>query len=83
MSLITFIVYGWDKRQASRENWRVRERTLHLLELLFGWPGAVLARTVFKHKRRKLGFSFVTALIVLLHLAAWCVAYLIYWRDWG
>jgi uncharacterized membrane protein YsdA (DUF1294 family) len=83
VSVVTLAVYGWDKRQASRDKWRVKERTLHLLELLGGWPGALVARTLFHHKRRKLGFSFVTALIVLLHLAIWCGAYLIYWRDWG
>jgi uncharacterized membrane protein YsdA (DUF1294 family) len=83
MSLVTFVLYGWDKRQASRGNWRVKERTLHLMELFCGWPGALVARTMFRHKRRKLGFSMVTALIVLLHLAIWSVAYMIHWRNWG
>jgi len=83
MSLITFVLYGWDKRQAARGNWRVKERTLHLMELLCGWPGALVARTIFRHKRRKLGFSIVTALIVLLHLAIWSAVYLIHWFNWG
>ena len=83
MSFVTFVMYGWDKHQASRERSRVKERTLHLLELLGGWPGALGARTLFRHKRRKLGFSIVTALIVLLHLAIWSGIYLVHFFNWG
>ena len=71
MSLITLCAYGWDKREAIRGGPRIRERTLHLLELLGGWPGALIARTLFAHKRRKIWFSVVTASIIALHLAIW------------
>ena len=47
------------------------------------WPGALVARTVFRHKRRKLGFSIITALIVLLHLAIWSGIYMVHWFNWG
>ena len=76
MSLITLIAYGWDKRQAIRGRPRIRERTLHLLDLLGGWPGALVGRTLFSHKRRKLWFSLVTAAIIMLHLAIWIGALL-------
>jgi uncharacterized membrane protein YsdA (DUF1294 family) len=75
MSLTTLLAYGWDKRQAAMGRWRISERTLHLLELLGGWPGAVVGRTLFHHKRRKLGFSAITAAIALLHIGLWSVAY--------
>lgn len=71
MSLITFAVYGYDKRQAVRGRWRVRERTLHWLELLGGWPGALVGQMIFHHKRRKLSFMAVLVAIVALHVAAW------------
>ena len=32
------------------------ERTLHLLALLGGWPGAILARRRFRHKTMKVPF---------------------------
>jgi uncharacterized membrane protein YsdA (DUF1294 family) len=76
MSLITLCAYGWDKRRAIRGGARIRERTLHLLELLGGWPGALVGRTLFAHKRRKIGFSLVTAAIIMLHLAIWMAALL-------
>lgn len=71
MSLVAFAVYGWDKRRAGRGEWRVSERTLHGLELLGGWPGALVAQGFFRHKRRKLSFMVVYWLIVALHLSAW------------
>ena len=41
MNLVTFWVYGADKRRARRGRWRVPERTLFLLPLLGGSIGAL------------------------------------------
>lgn len=41
LSGITWVVYALDKSAARRNQWRVRESTLHLLALLGGWPGAL------------------------------------------
>ena len=70
-SVITFFVYGLDKRAARRGGWRTPEATLHLLELLGGFPGAFLAQRLFRHKTRKFGYRIVFWLIVGLHLAGW------------
>ena len=67
-SLVTLVVYGWDKRAARKSRWRVPERRLHLLAAVGGIPGAILAQQVFRHKNRKAGFQFVTGLIVALHI---------------
>ena len=72
LSLITFAVYAWDKRAARLRQRRVRERTLHLLALAGGWPGAWLARQWLRHKSAKPSFAvclFLSALIHLLLLA--------------
>lgn len=53
MSLLTALAYAHDKRQAVRGGWRVPEARLHLLELLGGWPGALLARHWLRHKTQK------------------------------
>lgn len=70
-SAVTFAAYGLDKRRAARGGRRVPERTLHLLEALGGWPGALLASANFRHKTKKLGFRVVRGLVVAAHLAAW------------
>src|SRR4051812_24046826 len=50
------IAYGLDKSAAQRGAWRTREKTLHVLSLIGGWPGALFAQSVFRHKSRKPSF---------------------------
>ena len=76
MSVITFLVYAWDKRSAVKGKWRVPEAKLHLLELLGGWPGGFLAQRFIRHKNRKLSFQIVFWFILIIHLAAW--AYILF-----
>jgi len=71
LSIVTFLVYGFDKRRARRGGRRIRERTLHLLAAAGGWPGAFLGRRVFHHKTRKRVFTVVLWTVALLHLALW------------
>ena len=53
---ITFLAYAFDKAAAMKDRWRTRENTLHLLSLLGGWPGALVAQNMFRHKTKKAGF---------------------------
>ena len=56
MSLATFIVYFGDKRAARLGRARVSETTLHGLSLACGWPGALLAQQLLRHKSSKPAF---------------------------
>lgn len=71
MSFITYVAYWRDKRRAQGNRWRVSEATLHGLELLGGWPGALVAQQVLRHKTRKISFQIVFWLIVAAHVAFW------------
>ena len=71
MSLVTFALYAIDKQRAVRGEWRLSEATLHLVELLGGWPGALVAQHVLRHKRQKTSYMLVFWLIVAAHVAAW------------
>lgn len=64
---LTFIVYGFDKSAAMNGRWRTQEGTLHLLSLLGGWPGALVAQQMFRHKSRKLEFQVVFWMTVVLN----------------
>lgn len=78
MSVIAFLFYGCDKRQAVRNRPRIPEIVLHLLALLGGSPGALLGQLVFRHKTKKLSFRIVFLAIVLLQAGlGFC-----YWRYW-
>lgn len=70
MSIAAFIAYGVDKSAASRHRRRVSERTLHLLALFGGWPGALFAQPAFRHKTMKRSFRGVFWLTVLVNCAA-------------
>jgi uncharacterized membrane protein YsdA (DUF1294 family)/cold shock CspA family protein len=71
VSLLTFALYWDDKRSATRGTWRTSEAMLHLFELLGGWPGALIAQQMFRHKTRKVSFQVVFWAIVLVHQAFW------------
>jgi len=73
MSVIAFGAYGLDKSAARKVRWRTQESTLHLLELLGGWPGALIAQGSFRHKTRKLSFQITFWFMVAINLGvlAW------------
>lgn len=73
MSLIAGLLFAFDKRAASRGRRRIPERSLHLVELLGGWPGAVVASRVFRHKSSKTRYQVILLAIAMLHITAWIV----------
>ena len=68
-SVACFAAYGWDKRRARNGGRRVPEKTLHLIALFGGWPGALSAQRHFRHKTQKLEFRLMFWIVVLLHIA--------------
>ena len=56
-----------DPRQGT---WRTPESTLHAIDLAGGWPGALVARRVFRHKTTKQPFRTVFWLTVTVNCAA-------------
>lgn len=71
VSVLAFLLYWSDKRKARVDHWRTPENVLHALEFAGGWPGALLAQQVFRHKTRKVSFQLVFWIIVLLHQVFW------------
>jgi len=70
VSAVTFSIYAWDKSAARNDRWRTRESTLHTLGLLGGWPGAVWAHRLLRHKSRKRSFQVTFWVTVLLNCGA-------------
>lgn len=69
INLLTFIVYGADKRRARKGKWRVPEKTLFLLPLLGGSIGALLGMWVFHHKTKHWYFVWGIPAILLAQIA--------------
>lgn len=77
MSILTFGFYYADKKRAEARRWRVTGTTLHVLEALGGWPGALLAMAMLRHLTRKPGHIRMVAAIATIHLVAWLLWYLV------
>lgn len=71
VSVLAFFIYWSDKRKAQTDRWRTPENVLHAVELAGGWPGALLAQQVFRHKTRKVSYQVLFWLIVVLHQVFW------------
>ncbi len=67
MSVLTYWIYWLDKQRALADQSRISGWQLHLLALLGGWPGALCAQQVLRHKTRNMGFVFSFWFIVLIH----------------
>ncbi len=68
VSAITFGSYAIDKSAARLKQRRVAETTLILLGMLGGWPGAILAQQLLRHKTTKQSFRAVFWASVLLNV---------------
>lgn len=69
-STLTFIIYAWDKRAAQKGAWRTSEKTLHILALSGGWPGALLAQTWLRHKSKKQPFKAILWITIAINCSA-------------
>lgn len=69
-SVITFVVYALDKSAAQANRRRTPENVLHLLGFIGGWPGALAAQKLLRHKSRKSSFQLVFWATVVLNCAA-------------
>lgn len=67
-SLVTFFAYYRDKVAAASKGRRTRESNLHLLALFGGWPGALVAQQVLRHKSTKQEFRTVFWATVALNV---------------
>ena len=71
VSAITYGMYAHDKSRAVSSGWRVPESSLHLAELLGGWPGAFIAQRSLRHKCSKASYQIVFwSIVILFQLAA-------------
>jgi uncharacterized membrane protein YsdA (DUF1294 family)/cold shock CspA family protein len=69
-SAAAFVAYALDKSAARNGRWRSRESTLHLIGLAGGWPGALAAQRLLRHKSRKPSFQVAFWATVVLNCCA-------------
>ena len=69
-NLVAFFAYAVDKSAAQRNQWRTQESTLHLFGLVGGWPGALAAQRLLRHKSAKASFQFTFWITIVLNCGA-------------
>lgn len=74
-SLVSYTMYCLDKAAAEKGHRRTPESSLHLMDLLCGWPGGLVAQQQFRHKTAKASFQAAYWVTVVLNLAgvAWLI----------
>ena len=73
-SVACFAAYAVDKSAAVAQRWRVSERALLLLGLAGGWPGAIVAQQVLRHKSNKASFRSAFWASVVLNVLGFVIA---------
>jgi uncharacterized membrane protein YsdA (DUF1294 family) len=79
LSLASFTAYAADKSAARRGAPRMSEQSLLTMGLAGGWPGALAAQQLFRHKTRKRAFRrafWATIVVNVLLLGALVVGIL-------
>ena len=69
VNIITFIVYGIDKRKAVKGKWRIPESVLIGMAIIGGGAGALLGMLIWHHKTRKWKFRILVPLFLALWVA--------------
>lgn len=68
-SAVSLIIYEVDKSAARNGDWRVRESLLLLIGLVGGWPGALVAQKLLRHKSSKPSFQAAFWFTVVVNCA--------------
>lgn len=69
VNVVSFFMYGIDKRKAIKDQWRIPEKTLLMAALLGGSLGAFTGMQVFRHKTKHLKFLLGVPACMILHAA--------------
>lgn len=74
LNVLSFSLYGVDKRRACRGAWRIPERTLLLSTWLMGGAGAWLGMKVFRHKTKHAVFCVSAPAATVMSIALMTLA---------
>lgn len=67
-SIVTFLLYGYDKFMAIQKMGRVPEVILHFMSLIGGVTGGWVGMIIFRHKKNKTTFFVWLLVATTLHL---------------
>ncbi len=68
MSLITFIIYGIDKKRSKKNQWRIKETILLSMSFFLGSIGGLCGMYVLRHKTKHWYFVVVNYVSIIIHI---------------
>lgn len=68
LSIITFLLMGYDKVQARADGRRIPERVLLVLGIIGGAIGGLIGMRVFRHKTRHSHFWLIFGAAAIVHI---------------
>lgn len=68
INILSFILMGWDKYSAIKNNWRISEKNLLGISLLGGSFGTILGMIIFRHKTKKKTFTYTIPVFLILNI---------------
>jgi len=72
INIVTFILFGIDKRKAVKEKWRIKEATLLFFAALGGALGALFGMKVFHHKTKHKKFKYGVPALLVIQISLLC-----------
>ncbi|WP_394145596.1 DUF1294 domain-containing protein [Vibrio atypicus] len=72
ISTVTYLVYAVDKQAQHTGGMQIPDVCFHVLNLLGGWPGAMLAQSVLHHKYNNIGFKLLFWLSMAANITFYC-----------
>jgi len=68
MGIVSFSLYGIDKKKAIKNKRRISEKTLLLSSFLFGSIGGLLGMYILRHKTKHWYFVVINVVSLILHI---------------
>lgn len=68
ISIVSFCIFGIDKKYAQARRWRISENALLLTAILGGCVGALLGMYIFRHKTQKKKFTIGIPIILIVQI---------------
>lgn len=72
-NVTTFFLMGMDKRNASKNRWRLSERALLACAFLAGAAGVLVGSLVYRHKTKKKKFKVLLALALVVNILVYVI----------
>ncbi len=68
INLYGFIIMGYDKYNAKKNNWRTSEKKLYIIALIGGGFGIYIGMKKFRHKTKHLSFKYGIPVLIVFNV---------------